>query len=615
MTRIAIVAAAVLPAMAAVVVALVVGADPGIIVRLVVTAFVYAPVALLAASLGRRDVALIAGSLAVTSGWLALFVMLDLSTSDSTWEAVVRLTLHIARLPELAALGLIPWLVASRRPSRVAIGFGLAPVVLSALTSLAAPVLTIPQWLGLVPLAWALTSFVVGAVALARATVSRGPRERTALSWFAAGVVLLVVSYGRVMAPLPDAPAMLADALFVLAQGFLPVGILAALVARDARSPDPRTIDGIAWAQSLAFGLSAYLAVTAATRAVGIDAALAGALAAAALALVLGGTIRAVRGRLGTAFAANEPDARVVLSRLGRRIADGPPIEGVRGIAESLRETWHVASVEIRLSSASSVSAGVRAPEEVTASLVSGGEHIGTIALTSPSREVLDRTVRPVLDQTVGLIAVAVQLAMVNEDVAATRARTLDVRREERRLLHAELHDRLAPSLAGIGFGMAAADALIAAHEARAGSAIAELRDQVAASTEEVRMLARAFLPTALDQGDLEGALAELVASAVADGTPVWIAAHGTDVLDANQQLALYLMLAEAIGIARRSERVRGLAASVSLHRGIIEASLTVEAPDDAARAIHHAVRMRARELSAEIHTRADSTVVAVIPR
>src|SRR5690606_33002305 len=133
----------------------------------------------------------------------------------------------------------------------------------------------------------------------------------------------------------------------------------------------------------------------------------------------------------------------------------------------------------------------------------------GTITLTGSDRGALER-IRPVLNHTAALIAAAVLLASVNEEVAATRRRTLDVRREERRVLHSELHDSLAPALAGIGFGLTAVDRMLAKDDPRWQAALRELRHETAASMEDVRRLARTLLPTALDQGDLEGALNEL---------------------------------------------------------------------------------------------------------
>lgn len=585
---IAVVMLAAVPALGALALSIATATDPLPVVRLLVTAVVYAPVSAIALSLRRADIAGLTGLLAITSGWLAAAMVLrEVFPDAAALGPAVVVALHAARLPELAALALLPWLIGRDRthPYRLGIAAGFGAVVVSVPVSIVTADGGAPTWVGLIPFAWAIASFMAGSVALWRRWRVGGERERTALAWFAAGVALLVLSYGRLLASLVEPLAVLNDAAFVLAQGFLPAGILAAIVTDHAAPPARRTIDGIAWAQSLAFGIAAYLAITATARLLGLDPTVAGAVAAGGLALVLGGAIRSLRARTARLFADAAPDARAVLASLGARVGEGAAAGSVAGIAAALRDTWQLASVEIVLTGAGTAGAaalaGAPSTEAVTSTLVSGGQLIGTITLTSPSHRTLHTAVQPVLTQTAGLIAVAVQLATVNEEVAATRSRTLDVRREERRMLHGELHDQLAPSLAGIGFGMAAADALITSGDARTAIAIADLRDQTAACTEDVRQLARTLIPTALDQGDLEGALDELATTVLADGLRVQVEAHATDMLEADLQLGVYLMLAEAVMRARRLDRVHALAASVRIDDAAVHLSVRVLAADD----------------------------------
>lgn len=598
---VAIIAAGLVPAAAAVVAAVAGGVDLSPVVRLLVTVVVYGPVSALALSFRRPGISLIAGSLAVTSGWFALLLILARSDVHAV-EAWVLPVAHVARLPEVAALSIIPWLLArdAAHPRRLGVVFGSGAVVLTAGASLAALVVPVPAWIDIAPLIWAVVSLVAGAVVLVRRSRDTGARHRDAVWSFMSGIVLLAASYARVVVPLPPAGATLADAIFVLAQALLPVGILAAIVPSGSRPARVRTVDAIAWAQALAFGASAYLAASALTGLLGVDPLVAGAVCAATLALVLGASARVTRARLGRLFAERPLDAREVLARLGEQVTADD--DGVRSLAEALRETWTLASVEIHLdSSADAVQVGVPAASVLGATLVSGGRRIGSITLTAEDADDLERVIRPVLSQTAGLIAVAVHLASVNEEVAATRRRTLDLRREERRRLHAELHDEVAPALAGIGFGMAGADVLLEREDSAARAALGRLRDEVSATTETVRALARALLPTALDQGDLAGALAELADAAAADGASVRVTAEGSDVLSGDRQLALYLLVAEAVRISRRTASATRLDVAVLVQPDVVRLRIHVDGDPDSTRDVWAAVAHRTRELGGRV--------------
>lgn len=619
---------AVLPASAALILAVSTATDPSAIARLIVTAVVYAPVAAVALSLRRRDVAAVTGALAITSGWLGLLLMLSrmLPEVAGVGTAVI-VAVHLSRLPELAALALLPWLLVRdhAHPHRIALTLGVGAPLLSVVVSMAMLIGSVPPWVNVAPLVWAIASFVAGAIAVARRWRDGEDREREAVAWFVAGVVLLVVSYGRVATLLAQPMALLADAAFVLSQGLLPVGILAAAVVRSRQHLSDRAVDAIAGVQALALAVAAYLVATAAARALGLDPALAGAIAAAALALVLGTTARRLRLRLGRLFTDGAPDARHVLRRLAESVSpDGDDDagfaeighDGVRRIAASLRETFRLSSVEIALASAPApVRVGTAAADVLTVDLVSGGRSIGRLTVTDDPGHAIGAEVRPVLEQTSGFVSAAVLLAMVNEEVAATRRRTLDVRREERRLLRAELHDQLAPALAGIGFGMSAADALLEREDPRAAGAVAALRVDTSGCADDVRQLARTLLPTALDQGDLEAALNELATTASRGDLRVSTSAHGADVLDADLQLAIYLVIADAVSRARRTSRVAKVEASVTIEDPGVRLRVRFDGDTHTTAALVEAVRQRADEFGARSVVTVPGVFDAEIPR
>lgn len=559
---VALVTFGMLPVVVAFVVAIITGEDLAPVARSLITAVVYGPVSAIALAYRRMDVATLTGALAVSSGWLAFFVLYQRVSPEA--PAVVASTgavAQVAGIAELAALGLLGWFVLRSRthPYRAGVALGLFGPALGVALAMLAPGAAAGGALIAAPLALSMVSFVTAVAAAGVRWRGGNRRERVAWGWFLVGAGLTSVSYIPAIVALPLSSSLLIDAAFVCAQGCLPVAILLTVITTPPRMV---TVDAIAGAQSLAFGTAAYMAVTAVADVFGTDAPVAGAAAAAAMALVYGATAARSRRRLRSLLTARTPNAREVLGHLGARLDDHAE-EGVTELAAALRDTWGVASVEITFSAGESIRVGLPAPESTSASLRSASQLIGQLTLTSPDRRTLER-IEPVLSQTAGLIAAVVHLATVNEGATATRRRILDVRREERRVLHGELHDSLAPSLAGIGFGLAAADALLHRNDPRWLSALRELRADTAASMETVRRLARTLLPTALDQGDLEGALIELGNTVSAEGLHVDLEAHGTDVLDVDVQLTIYLFVADVLSHARRAPRLLAVIGAIS---------------------------------------------------
>lgn len=608
-----IIAAAVVPVAGSVAIGAGTEADLTPWVRLLVTASVYAPVAAVSLRFRRNDIAVIEGTLAVLSGWFALLSLLHaLSPDDAALHAAVIALSHLWGLAELAAVGLLAWLLMPRRVRRppAGIAMGVAALALEVVAMLGGLIAPSDVWEAPVPLAVAIVSLATATTVLARGWRPSSARERAASRWFLAGALLLLASYARLLPGLPAPLGGLTDAVFVLSHAFLPLGILA---LSGVTSRARHTGDVVAVAQSLAFGVSAYLAVGVIAGALGLEPLWSGALAAAALALVFGATVRVTRARLDALFIEPPPDARHVLARLGAHLA-GPGPGSLGDLASALRDTWRLSSVDIDLGAAGREAVGHRVEPSITLPLVSAGRPIGDVTLSGAERHSLQDDVLPVLRQTAGLIAVAVQLALVNEEVAATRRRTLDVRREERRILHGELQGSLAPALAGIGMRLAAADALLTRGDERWRGELQALRADTAILTEDVRRLSRTLLPTALDQGDLEGALGELAAALSGPAMRVEIDAKGTDILASDEQLRVYLLLSESLVLARRTEGIRSARGSITLDGISTRVSARVRpALFDAGDAM--TLRRRAREFGAQTVVVSGDAIEAVFTR
>jgi signal transduction histidine kinase len=153
----------------------------------------------------------------------------------------------------------------------------------------------------------------------------------------------------------------------------------------------------------------------------------------------------------------------------------------------------------------------------------------------------VDRRTRTVLDELSGVLAVVVQLALVDGHLDAARERAVLVADEERRFVRRELRDGVAPGL------LRAVDAL----ESRRLDGLPVARAELARRTVEVRDLARTLVPGALDAGDLNGALRELADRFSRRAVRITISAERLDVLDAAHQVAVYHLIAELVLLSR----------------------------------------------------------------
>ena len=95
-----------------------------------------------------------------------------------------------------------------------------------------------------------------------------------------------------------------------------------------------------------------------------------------------------------------------------------------------------------------------------------------------------------------------------------SREQIVAAREEERRRLRRELHDGLAPTLAGAGLKLDLARQSVARRPAAADGALDEARADVRTAIAEIRRMARDLRPPTLDALGLEGALREQAAGA-----------------------------------------------------------------------------------------------------
>ena len=241
------------------------------------------------------------------------------------------------------------------------------------------------------------------------------------------------------------------------------------------------------------------------------------------------------------------------LQRLADRTHRAPSVDAVleglaATVAASLRVPWTSARAGTHAGAW-----GERPPgaEEEAADLVSGMTRLGTLIVT-PGR---DRRLRP---DEVRLLAdlgrhggVAVQAALLSEELQAGRQRLVVTREEERRRLRRDLHDEVGPTLAGLTMQLAVTRELVHSDPEAAADRLGRLQEAAREALDTVRRVSHGLRPPALDELGLDGALRQLAES-------LGLEARFPDAepaqLPAAVEVAGYLIAAEALhNVARHA--------------------------------------------------------------
>ncbi len=191
---------------------------------------------------------------------------------------------------------------------------------------------------------------------------------------------------------------------------------------------------------------------------------------------------------------------------------------------------------------------------------------IGELLLTPRTGEHLDLRTCRLLTDVAPLIAAAIHLIKLNEELASARAQIVAVRDEERRLVRRELHDGAVPAFAGLALGIAAARRRMS-HDAPAAAMLLDQLEQEANQRAlQARDLARTVLPPQLDAGDVAGALNHFV-SRHSDMVPeVLLSVGELPSLESGTLMTIYHVAVEAVTNARRHARSNRIRVDLSRH-------------------------------------------------
>ncbi|MFL5805896.1 MAG: GAF domain-containing sensor histidine kinase, partial [Roseiflexaceae bacterium] len=216
----------------------------------------------------------------------------------------------------------------------------------------------------------------------------------------------------------------------------------------------------------------------------------------------------------------------VVLAGLGQRLqATLDPDAVLFTIVATVREALKLsyAAIEVQEGSALALAAASGSPPAQAAlrlPLVHQGEPVGTLLIAPRGR---DDTLTPAdlrllddLTHQVGIIVHTVRLTddlrTLTRDLQRSREQLVLAREEERRRLRRDLHDDLAPTLAGLAFTASTARDLVATDPAAATALLDDLHAGIRAGVGEIRRLVYDLRPPALDEFGLVAAVRERAA-------------------------------------------------------------------------------------------------------
>jgi signal transduction histidine kinase len=537
--------------------------------------------------------------------------------------AVASLT-SVAWVPGTVGLiVVVPWLVRERAPSttaRVAVWTGIVACVAITAARVLVPdamaVVDLPA--GLAAVAGSLTVqmgtvVVLGALATADAVRRwrRGPEAtRRGLGWLALGSGLMTLSFVPLALPLPMAMALvdpgIVPAIQLAAQAFFPAAILVVVLRQQLWGIDLVVSRALVWGLLTAGSVVAYLLIVfIATAVLPVGTGAGGVLAAAVLAGVAVPARAWLQRRVDLLVRGPSAAPGAGAERIGLRLGSTAPAELVHGVLEAVVEAVRCAGGEIRLDDDRQLAAvGDAGGPPLSVPLTHAGERVGELTIWGTPGERLDaRTERDLLPLA-GVVAAVVRLALLTAELEAARARTVAARAEERRLLRREVHDHLGPVLTGVALGLQGARNLLGTGDtATAGRLLDDLSGEVERGVQNVRGLARAFLPPLLEERGLASALEDLAArfDSPALAVRAEVAPSAAAALAAPVAVGLYGVAAEAVtnvhrhaGATRCVVRLYGTDGTVRLQ--IVDDGVGID-PDGRPGVGLRTVRERAAEL------------------
>ncbi len=212
------------------------------------------------------------------------------------------------------------------------------------------------------------------------------------------------------------------------------------------------------------------------------------------------------------------PSPLRALEELGTRLAQlADPRDVPEAVLSAVTESLAVGGARLLVGDTLRAEVGTATFEEQFP-ITYRDERLATLAVAPrPGETTLIARDRSVITRIGALAGPALHGARLVNELVEARARVVIAREDERRRLRRDLHDDLAPTLAGLGLSAAVVEKLSRAGDRRAAEAATDLAGRLQGASRKVRDIAYNLRPPVLDDRGLVATIEETIAT---DGPP-----------------------------------------------------------------------------------------------
>lgn len=278
-------------------------------------------------------------------------------------------------------------------------------------------------------------------------------------------------------------------------------------------------------------------------------------------------------------------DPYAVVSHVGRGVAGASdPDAALRALVEGVRESLRLPYAAFVPPTGAPVVSGEPVHGSRSLAALALGVEVGRLEVGRRERSHRwTPAEEQALEEVVARAGTLAYAAALVGDVSRSRERIVAAREEERRRMRADLHDGVAPSLAGTALQLESmARRLSRAGEDELADRALGLRDGLRGTVGELRSLVHGLRPPVLDQRGLAGAVRELVAGI--DEPACTARVEDVGVPHAAVEVAAYAIAAEGFANALRHASASHVEVGLRAEEGVLVVSVRDDGtglPDD----------------------------------
>ena len=208
------------------------------------------------------------------------------------------------------------------------------------------------------------------------------------------------------------------------------------------------------------------------------------------------------------------PSPLRALEELGTRLAQlADPRDVPETVLRAVTESLAVGGARLLVGETAQAEVGTATFEEQFP-IIYRDERLATLAVSPrPGETMLIARDRSVITRICALAGPALHGARLVNELVEARARVVIAREDERRRLRRDLHDDLAPTLAGLGLSAAVVEKFSRAGDRRAADAATDLAGRLQGASRQVRDIAYNLRPPVLDDRGLVATIEETIAT------------------------------------------------------------------------------------------------------